>query len=201
MISRRDELVEAGMRLFAERGYAQTTVADVQSACGMTAGSGALYKHFASKAALLEAGVHRYVEDLQARRAGFIGRLPDDPRAALGAVAAAVSAAMAQDRSIIRVTFRDLDGFPDLLEALWQGLVGALYQELADWISAQVEQGRVEVVDPLATAAVLIASLTYPPVLDALISRRPGDVAPQAYLTAWVDSAVATLRPTTGGTR
>lgn len=189
------------MRLFAERGYAQTSVADVQSACGLTAGSGALYKHFTSKAALLEAGVARYVEDLQARRAGFVGRLPDDPAAALGLIAAAVSGAMAQDRSIIRVTFRDLEGFPDLLQELWQGLVGTLYQELAAWISAQVQQGRVRVVDPTATAAVLVASLTYPPVLGALVDRRPGDVAPQAYLTAWVDSAIATLRPTTGDAR
>lgn len=189
------------MRLFAEQGFVQTSVADVQVACGLTPGSGALYKHFASKSALLEAGVHRYVEDLQARRAGFIGRLPDEPRTALGLIATAVTGAMAQDRSIIRVTFRDLEGFPDLLEALWQGLVGALYQELADWISAQVEQGRAHVADPHATAAVLVASLTYPPVLHALVARRPGDVAPQEYLTAWVDSAAATLRPASGDAR
>lgn len=189
------------MRLFAERGYAQTSIADVQSACGLAAGSGALYEHFTSKAALLGAGVHRYVEDLRAHRAGFVGWLPDDPAAALAIVAAAVAGAMAEDRSIIRITFRDLEGFPDLLEALWQGLLGALYRELADWITGQVEQGRAEVVDPPSTAAVLVASLTYPQVLDALVGHRPGDVAPQAYLAAWVDSAVATLRPTPGGTR
>lgn len=199
--SRRDELVEIGMRLFAERGYASTSVADVQTACGMTAGSGALYKHFVSKQALLEAGVHRYLEDLQARGHGFIAQLPNDPVAALRVIASAVTAAMTEDRSVIRVTFRDLEGLPDLLDLLWQGLVEVLYDELTNWIDIQTERGRLEAVDPAATAAVLMASLTYPPVLNALVGRRPGNVAPQAYLTAWIDSAAATLRATSDSPR
>ena len=201
MTARRDELIDTGMRLFAERGYAATTVADIQTACGLTPGSGALYKHFASKQALLDGGVRRYVTDLEERRAGFVGNLPDDPPEALHVIAAAVTGAMAGDRSIIRITLRDLEAFPELLDMLWQGLLGALYRELADWVSAQAARGRVSVTDPHATAAVLVASLTYPTVLDALIGRLPGDVDAAAYLTAWVDSATATLRPIAGCAR
>lgn len=49
------------MRLFAERGYQAVSVADIQVAAGMTAGSGALYKHFPTKQALLEAGIDRFI--------------------------------------------------------------------------------------------------------------------------------------------
>lgn len=53
--SGRDALIHHARRLFAERGYHGTSVADVQAAAGLAPGSGALYKHFASKRALLEA--------------------------------------------------------------------------------------------------------------------------------------------------
>jgi AcrR family transcriptional regulator len=190
---RRDELVDAAMQLFGERGYAATSVADIQTACGLTAGSGALYKHFASKRDLLAEGVHRYVAELEKSAAGLVGALPDDPRAALTVIAQAVSSAMAADRAVIRVGLRDLEQFPDLLDALWDGLLVALYRELAGWLRAQQRRGRVTVADPPATAAVLVASLTYYRVLEALIGHAPGDVGLDAYLGAWVDSAVATV--------
>src|SRR5262245_23970473 len=58
---RAEEVLAHAMRLFAERGYSRTSVADIQKAAGMRPGSGALYKHFASKEALLEAGIDRFV--------------------------------------------------------------------------------------------------------------------------------------------
>ncbi len=193
MVSMRDRLVETGMRLFGERGYAATAVADIQLACGLTGGSGALYKHFPSKRALLAEGVHRYVAAIEKSRGQLMEVLPNEPRQALRMIADAVSAAMVGDGPIIRVTMRDLAQFPDLLSQLWDGLLGALYHEVADWLSAQNARGATAVADPAATAAVLIASLTYHRVLEALIARTPGDVELPAYLDAWVDSAVATV--------
>jgi AcrR family transcriptional regulator len=38
----RERLVQEATRLFAQRGYAATSVADIQLACGLTGGSGAL---------------------------------------------------------------------------------------------------------------------------------------------------------------
>lgn len=184
------------MALFGERGYASTSVADIQTACGLAAGSGALYKHFASKRDLLAEGIRRYVADLEASASGLVAALPDDPRAAFVLVGEAVTAAMAEDAAVIRVGLRDLEPFPGLLDELWEGLLVALYRELAEWLRTQQAKGRVDVADPAATAAVLIASLTYYRVLEALIGHVPGDVPLQPYLAAWVDSAVATV---TGG--
>lgn len=189
-MARRDEILDNGVRLFSERGYATTTIADIQTACGLAPGSGALYKHFASKQALPEVVVRRYVTELDERGVGFVDGLLDDPEEALQQIAVAVAHAMAGDRSIIRITMRDLEDFPELLDMLWQGPLGALYQELADWVGVQVELGRVAATDPAATAAVLGASLTYSAVLGALIGRRPGEVA---HLRAWVQMSVAVL--------
>lgn len=194
----RDRMIEAGMTLFGERGYDATSVADIQMACGLTAGSGALYKHFPSKQALLAEGVRRYVASVERSRAGLMEILPNDPRQALEMMAGAVAAAMAGDGPVIRVVLRDLERFPDLLAELWDGLLAALYVEVANWLRAQQDRGRVTVTDPAATAAVLLASLTYYRILEALIARTPGDVDLPAFLAAWVDSAVATLHLSPG---
>jgi AcrR family transcriptional regulator len=200
METTRDRMVEAGMTLFGERGYDATSVADIQVACGLTAGSGALYKHFPSKQALLAEGLHRYVASVRRSRDGLMEILPDDPRQALEMIADAVAAAMAGDSPVIRVVLRDLERFPDLLADLWDGLLAALYVEIANWLRALQDRGRIAVTDPAATAAVLLASLTYYRILEALIARTPGDVDLPAFLAAWVDSAVATLHLSPGGT-
>lgn len=187
------------MALFGERGYDATSVADIQLACGLAAGSGALYKHFPSKQALLAEGVRRYVASVEKSRAGLMEILPDDPRQALEMIAHAVTAAMAGDGPVIRVVLRDLERFPDLLAELWDGLLASLYVEVANWLRAQHDRGRITITDPAATAAVLLASLTYYRILEALIARTPGDVDLPAFLVAWVDSAAATLHLSPGG--
>ena len=79
-------------------------------------------------------------------------------------------------------------------------LLAALYVEIADWLRGQQDRGRITITDPAATAAVLLASLTYYRILEALIARTPGDVDLPAFLAAWVDSAAATLHLSAGGT-
>ena len=44
---------------------------------------------------------------------------------------------------------------------LWDGLLVALYREMAVWLRQQLELGSINVADPTATAAVLMTSLTY----------------------------------------
>jgi AcrR family transcriptional regulator len=52
-VGTRREIVDAAMKLFAERGYAGVSIEAVLAACGIS--RGALYHHFASKEALFEA--------------------------------------------------------------------------------------------------------------------------------------------------
>ncbi|MPY96987.1 MAG: hypothetical protein GEU97_03170 [Actinophytocola sp.] len=76
---------------------------------------------------------------------------------------------------------------------MWHGVSSGLYETTAAWIRSGVAAGRMTVTDPDATAAVLL-SLTYYRILHALIGKVPGDVGEDAFLTAWVDHAVATVR-------
>src|SRR5437588_12879907 len=45
----RDRLLDEAMRLFGERGYDATSVAEIERAAGLTPGAGGLFHHFSSK--------------------------------------------------------------------------------------------------------------------------------------------------------
>ena len=195
-ISMRERLVREATRLFSERGYGTTSVADIQLACGLTGGSGALYKHFPSKRALLEAVVRRHLGSLSSGAHQVADSAAQDPRAFLRTVGDSVLSAIERDRDLLRIIFRDLDAFPDLLEEIWRGVLDNLYRSLTLWVERERDAGRVSVDDPAATASVLLASLTYYQILDSLIGRTPGGIDRGRYLDAWVEHAVASLRTT-----
>lgn len=188
----RQRIVDEATRLFAARGYAATSVADIQLSCGLAAGSGALYKHFPSKKALLEEIVRQHLSSISDGREEA-GELPEDPREALQLVGRLIWVAMEHDRDPLRIILRELDQFPDLLERMWQGVLGGLYRRAAEWIRDGVERGSMTVADPDASAAVLLASLTYYRILDALIGHTPGDVPEARFLAAWVEHSAAAL--------
>jgi AcrR family transcriptional regulator len=181
------------MNLFAERGYDRTSVADIQIAAGLTGGSGALYKHFASKHAVLEAGVDAYLESLSENSGATVGGLPADPREALQVIASSVIGSMTADESVLRVLLRDLDDHPELVERLWGGVLANVYSAMADWITDRVADGVLSVPDPDAAAAVLMSALTQWPILHALIAKTPGDLTREAFVSAWVDIATRVL--------
>ncbi len=189
----RGRFITEAARLFATQGYAATSVADIQLACGLAAGSGALYKHFPTKQALLEEVVGVHIATMREGRQSFAEQLPDNLQEALHWIARAVWASMARDHQALRVTLRDLDDFPDLLEEIWNEIRTNVYDEFTRWLRDQTGRGTVQAADPAATAAVLLASLTYYPILNTLIGHTPGDIDTERFADAWVRHALATL--------
>jgi len=92
------------------------------------------------------------------------------------------------DRKPVWIMLRELD----LCEQMWQDVLANLYRAGDAWISSQRNPDALEVADPEATALVLFALLTYYPLQGALIRRSPGDIAPERFLTAWIDHATHT---------
>jgi AcrR family transcriptional regulator len=69
-IVRKQEVLDAAMRLFATRGYDNTSVNDVIAAIGIS--KGAFYHHFASKEDLVEALAFRYAAEAAVRAQGVL---------------------------------------------------------------------------------------------------------------------------------
>lgn len=74
----RQRIIDVARALFAERGYAGTSVRDIAERLGMTKGS--MYYHFASKDELLHALVAPLADELDAfiAEAGAAGRVGED---------------------------------------------------------------------------------------------------------------------------
>ncbi|MGW5571136.1 TetR/AcrR family transcriptional regulator [Nocardia thailandica] len=62
-ISSRRRIMTEALRLFGEQGFARTTIAQIEQAAGLSAGSGALYRHFRSKDALLVEAIQTRLTD------------------------------------------------------------------------------------------------------------------------------------------
>lgn len=89
----RQALIDAGRRIFVEKGYAETATPEIVAAAGVT--RGALYHHFEDKKALFQAVIE--CEAREVAKAIEASSVPaDEPRAALIAGASAYFTAMAQ---------------------------------------------------------------------------------------------------------
>src|SRR6201991_4999674 len=56
--STRERIIDEALRLFAERGYSATSVAEIEAASGLSPGAGGLYRHFKSKYEVLAAAIN-----------------------------------------------------------------------------------------------------------------------------------------------
>jgi AcrR family transcriptional regulator len=191
--SGRDRLLAAALRLFAAKGYSATSVADIQRASGLAPGSGALYKHFASKRELLEAAVTHRIESIVAAREQFDAGQPGSVEQAVRTAGQLIWSNLNQSEDLLKVMLREPEELGDLDEKTWQVITDNAYQRFADELAASNRAGRTSIPDPEAAAAVAIASLSYAATLQALSGRLPGNVDEDRYFEAWVDQTVSVL--------
>jgi AcrR family transcriptional regulator len=186
----RERLLDAAIRLFARQGYAQTSIADIQRACGLRPGSGALYRYFSSKRELLEAAIRHYVDRLAEDRKRFDMAPGDSTEQVLRRAATLIWDGIDDNAMLLRVVFSE-PSFPELADELWSAITEAAYGRFAAALRAATEAGVLRLADPEATAAVLVASLAYYPMVRLLIGHTPGEIDRDRYLEAWVSHAHA----------
>ncbi len=109
--SRRDEILEIAVRLFAERGYHGVSMDDIGSAAGVT--GPALYHHFRGKEAMLAAALTPVSESLLTGGRERVALHRHDPRAALESlVDFHVEFALANP-AVIALHLHELDRLPE----------------------------------------------------------------------------------------
>lgn len=195
----RDRIVAEAMRLFGERGYAATTVAEIEAAAGLSPGSGGLYRHFRSKYELLAEGVRRQVEageDLVA----FVGdrtvfaALPLRQR--LAVLARAGLRRLDQERDLSRLLRRDLSRFPDLLAQVREEDSRRAYRAVQRWCVEQARQVGQERPgqeagerDWAAVAAVLVSAVAHYWTIGDIFGAHPAGVDEDRYVAAFAELA------------
>ncbi len=197
--STRERIVAEALRLFAERGYAATSVAEIEAASGLSPGAGGLYRHFRSKEEVLAAAVREHI----ARTAQQISStfqqaaaVESEPLVDRLRLAAQVGLAkMREEADLIRVLFRDLDKFPNLVAEMREGIVTPLYAVIAKWLAGQPEMaGTDEDWDALALA-LGGAIVNYWLACDTLY-EAPSRVDENRFIDGWARLAMGLACPT-----
>ena len=183
----RTRLMTEALRLFADNGYAATSVADLERAAGLAPGRGGLYRHFESKYALLVAAVQHQAAQNSSLIATFdevatVDDRNDAPRQSTGTVTTLAWAGLRrlrEERSLTRLLIKDLDQFPELLEVVAASDIRPVIAALEKWLTPRVDPA---VADPGALAAVLSGAVTHLWLLEDLFGTHPSGVTTDDYM-------------------
>ena len=187
----RERIVDEAMRLFSQHGYAGTSIAKIEAAAGLTPGAGGIYHHFASKEAVLAAGIERQLSRLGALREirHVLGSL-GDLKAELTLTARYVLAELDSESELLRILASDARNRPQLLTAADQ-LVSSTFTGFAAWIGGRAERA-ISAEEAKAIAAFGLGSLLSSRLLRDVLGI-PAQVDDETLVDTWVQMMVTAL--------
>ena len=180
----RERLVTEAMRLFSEQGYKATSVAQIEAAAGLAAGSGALYHHFKSKESLLEAGIDRQLDRRRAMRdirSLFAGL--GDLHTELTLLGRYLLSVIDEETQLLQIAARTPTNRSARLDDAYAALVDGLYTELADWLKGWAPNISQE--DIAAIGAVGVNALLGKRATRTLFHAPGADLPDEQYIRQW----------------
>jgi AcrR family transcriptional regulator len=188
--SRRDEILEIAVGLFASRGYHGVSMDDIGAAAGVT--GPALYHHFAGKEAMVVAALTPVSESLLSGGRERIAEHPDNPPEALAAlVDFHVEFALANP-AVIALHLHELDRLPEEPRRQIRRLQ-RLYVE--EWVTVLTKLREIEPAEARVLAHAAFGLMNSTPFLGGEVDRQHRAMLLRAATMA------ALGRPATGADR
>ncbi|BCZ24240.1 TetR/AcrR family transcriptional regulator [Mycobacterium senriense] len=180
----RDRLVTEAMRLFGEQGFQATSVTQIEAAAGLAPGSGALYHHFKSKEALLEAGIDRQLDRRRAMhdiRTLFAGL--GDLRIELTMLGRYVLTVLDEETQLLQITARTPPEQSPRLNSAYAALIEGLYAEVADWVDGWAPKASHQ--DVKTIAAIGVDALLGKQSTNTVFRVPATDTDDERYIAGW----------------
>jgi AcrR family transcriptional regulator len=157
--ARPDEILDAALALFTERGFAATKVDDIAAAAGLS--KGAVYLYFPSKEALLEGLVHRAVEPVADLAVARLSDRSDHPHVTLARAMGAVAGAMANERivAVPLLILREAPALPRIAEVYREAILSKVIPALSALVADGIARGQLRPVDPDLAVRTLVGPL------------------------------------------
>ncbi|GAB2948747.1 TetR/AcrR family transcriptional regulator [Nonomuraea fastidiosa] len=195
--STRERIVDEALRLFAERGYSATSVAEIEAASGLSPGAGGLYRHFKSKYEVLAAAINEHAARTRIQVAESLAELSAMETSValeerLAHVCRAGLAKVREESELTRVFFRDLSQFPELVAVVREGLLQPMFDAIVSWFKEQPEYRDADL-DWTGIAAVLGGSVVHYRLFQETIGDVPGHAEKDQFVAAWVRLALGLL--------
>lgn len=189
--STRDRLVAAGIQLFAERGFRDTTVGDIEGAAGLQPRRGALYHYFPTKQSFLEAAVETHLSMIEAGLRDM-DELPGlDMHTEAMLMGRWFLAELDAERYLVRLLERDGDRVPAIRDVVRERIIDAGHRRVALLVRRRLGQ-HAGGVDTEALAALVIGALANHRRVSWTYGAPPLGLDDDRLLTAWVET-LATL--------
>jgi AcrR family transcriptional regulator len=190
----RERILLAARRLFAEQGFKGTSVGEIEAAAGLSPRSGALYKHFPSKQAVLAAVIAQHTDVVDEMRLQIEVMPLGDLRAELTLLARWGLAELRREHDLTRIVMKEGDRFPEIAETFREAIVVRGHRLAAEWIARFVEREGGHVDDPEAFASLATDSLVGYTLQEVLFGPAPAGVDEERFVSAWVDGTAAAVR-------
>ena len=154
--TRRDQILEAALKVFSDGGFAESKMDAVALAVGVSKAS--LYNYFPTKDALLQELVQRY--SLLPELAELIEGIRELPaERAIPALVGEIWPRLRQRRELARILVREVQSFPDRARAYTERVRMPAHRALADYLQARMDRGELARRDPIASSQCLFGML------------------------------------------
>jgi AcrR family transcriptional regulator len=187
----RERIVAAALNLFSQRGYAETSNAQIARAAGLRS-TGLLYYYFPKKRDLLQAVLERHAPPLQLlEESEVLWALP--PKEVVRRFAAAYAEILASDEapSFMRVVLGEALRSPEVAEMLARVAPERVISFLRNYLEAQMGQGKLRRTNPELAARTILGPLftlaLYRAIfgLSPLQAVSPEELADQVVTNFW----------------
>lgn len=173
--ARPDEVLDAALALFVEKGFAATQVEDIAVRAGLS--KGAVYLYFPSKEAILEGLVKRAVLPIANNALGLLENYVGDPRPVISTALKMVAGRLADPRmvAIPRLLIREIINFPEFAQMYRREVLDRVIPAVQRLIQNGIDEGYFRKVDPELTLRSVIGPIIAHMVISELFGIRPAE--------------------------
>lgn len=189
----RQRLIDATLQLVAARGFDGVSVGNIESTAGLAPRSGALYKYFDSKQAVLEAGLEQHLASIADVETDLAEMPLTDPRAETDLIARWLLAELDRERTITHVIEREGDRLPELRDRMRDGVSDRGYRIAARLIERRSRTVTVQAIDHDALAVILVGAIINLRRSTWTFNQPPLGLDDERFIATFIELATALL--------
>ncbi len=157
--ARPDEVLDAALDLFIEKGFAATRVEDIAARAGIS--KGAVYLYFPSKEKILEGLVQRAILPIANSALSSLRTIEGDPRPIMTGVLKMLGQRLADARllAIPKLVVREVLGYPELAQMYRREVLDRVMPVIEGLIIQGIAEGYFRPVDPRLTIRSIIGPM------------------------------------------
>lgn len=173
--ARKDEVLDAALELFTEKGFAATRVEDIAAKAGISKGT--VYLYFESKEALMAGLIDRALSPMALQAMTTIDTIGIDPRLVFKTVGGLIAHRFSNPEvlAVPKLILRESVNFPELAQIYRRDVIEQVMPRMVRLIERNIEKGRFRPVDAEMTIRSLIGPIVAHLLLSEVFGITPRD--------------------------